>query len=374
MTQGFDAPPDRCGSGSTKWSRYPTDVIPLWVADMDFAVAPPILAALRVRLDHPVLGYAAPRAALTQAIAARLSRLYRWQVDPDAILVLPGVEPGFNMALRALVRPGGTVAVHVPAYRPILAAPGHWGLARADIPVDADAAAIRAALAPGDALLLCNPHNPTGRVFTRAELEGFAQAALSAGALIVSDEIHADLVFDGRAHLPIATLAPEVAARTVTLMSAGKAFNIAGLKTAFAVIPDAGLRARFAGARLGMVDSVNAMGLEATLAAFTACEGWLADLIAYLQGNRDMLLARPLPGIRMAPPQGTFLAWLDCRDAGLGADPAAALLDRARVALSPGSDFAAPGFARLNFGCSRAVLAQALDRIAAALPNPGTST
>jgi cystathionine beta-lyase len=365
----FDHAPDRRGSGSNKWSRYAPDVLPLWVADMDFAAPPPILAALGTRLAHPVFGYAVPSAQLREAIAARLLKRFDWRVSPDDILVLPGVEPGFNMALRALVRQGGQVAVHVPAYPPILAAPGHWGLRCCDIPVDADAGMLRKTLAPGDALLFCNPHNPTGRVFDSGALTAIAEACLSAGAVIISDEIHCDLVFDGRRHIPIASLAPEIAARSVTLMSASKAFNIAGLKAAFAVIPDRALRERVAACRLGMVDSVNAFGLAATLAAFTECEAWLAELLAYLQSNRDLLVdaVRALPGISMTPPQATFLAWIDCRNSALAADPAGILLERGRVALSPGEDFTAPGFVRLNFGCTRATLREAVDRIGACL-------
>lgn len=365
----FDHAPDRRGSGSSKWSRYAPDVLPLWVADMDFAAPPPILAALNARIAHPVFGYAIASAQLREVIAARLARRFDWRVAADDIVVLPGVEPGFNMALCALVRPGGQVAVHVPAYPPILAAPGHWGLRRRDVPVDADPGMLRATLASDDALLFCNPHNPTGRVFDRATLTTIAEACLSAGAFIISDEIHCDLVFDGSRHVPIASLAPEIAARSVTLMSAGKAFNIAGLKAAFAVIPDKALRERVAACRLGMVDSVNAFGLAATLAAFTECESWLADLLAYLQANRDLLVdaVRTLPGLSMATPQATFLAWIDCRNSALAADPARILLERGRVAVSPGEDFASPGFVRLNFGCTRAMLTDAIDRIAACL-------
>jgi cystathionine beta-lyase len=222
-----------------------------------------------------------------------------------------------------------------------------------------------------DAFLLCNPHNPTGHAYARAELEALAQACLSAGAWIIADEIHCDLLFDGRRHLPIASLAPEVAARTVTLMSPGKAFNIAGLKIAFAIIQDTDLRRRVEACRLGMVDHGSGLGLLAMQAAYTQCDAWLAALIPYLQANRDHLVQRlrQLPGLRVAAPQATFLAWLDLRDAGLGPDPALALLERGRVALNPGPDFGAPGFARLNFGCSRELLDEGIARITGCIPS-----
>jgi cystathionine beta-lyase len=366
----FDDCPDRRGTDSTKWSRYAPDVLPMWVADMDVAVPGPIREALAARIAHPVFGYAAPDPRLLEVIAARMAARFGWAVRPDEVVLLPGVVPGFNMAARALVPQGGAVVYHAPAYPPIRQVARHWGLRDAPLPVEADAAALGAALSPGDVFILCNPHNPTGRVYATDDLSTLADACLSAGAWIVADEIHCDLLFDGRRHLPIASLSPEIAKRTVTLMSPGKAFNIAGLKIGFAIIQDAELRGRVLSCRLGMVDSVNGLGMAATLAAFTHCDGWLDALIAALQANRDQLLhavATRLPGVRVAAPQATCLAWLDLRDAGLGPDPAGALLERGRIGLNPGPDFGAPGFARLNFGCPRARLDDGIERIAACL-------
>ncbi len=373
----FDRPIDRRGTGSNKWSRYAPDVLPLWVADMDFAVAPAITAALRRRLDHPVFGYGVARDGVRDAVLAMLEAEHGWRVAPEAICFLPGVEPGFNMALKSLVEPGLGVVVQTPAYRPMLTAPGHWGLPRIDAPltlrdgrVTCDMAALRQALRGAGALLFCNPHNPLGKVFTPDELREIGQAALAAGALVISDEIHAGLVLDGRAHVPIASLDPAIAARSVTLMSASKTWNIAGLKTAFAIVPDAGLREKFLGCKAGMVDSVNIMGLEATEAALTEGGPWRRALLAYLQGNRDWLVeavrAR-LPGITMHAPEGTFLGWMECRGLALGAEPAAWFLDHARVAFSAGSEFGAADCLRFNFGCSRATLSEAVARMEAAL-------
>jgi cystathionine beta-lyase len=222
-------------------------------------------------------------------------------------------------------------------------------------------------LARCQALLLCNPHNPTGRVLTRAELEHIAQVCLEHDVLIVSDEIHCDLVFDGRRHIPIASLSETVARRTITLMAASKTYNVAGLKAAFAVIADPDLRQRFNASRLGMVDSVNALGLVATGAAYRHGGAWKAAVLAYLQDNRDYLfdaVQRRLPGVSMAKPQATFLAWLDCSGLGLN-DPQAFFLEHAKVGLNPGTDFG-PGGAqhvRLNFGCPRATLEEGLNRL-----------
>jgi len=222
------------------------------------------------------------------------------------------------------------------------------------------------------AFILCNPHNPTGRVFGLAEIALMAEAALAENVTIISDEIHCDLLFDGRRHLPIGSLSTEVAARTITLMSAGKTFNIAGLAVGWAVITDEVLRTRFQRAIAGVADHPNILGLIATEAALTECEPWRRELVAYLQGNRDWLVravAERLPGVRMRVPEGTYLAWLDCRGSVAAEDPYRFFLDRACVALNPGPDFGAPGhgFVRLNFGCARATLEAAVGRMEAAL-------
>ncbi|WP_372624594.1 MalY/PatB family protein [Falsiroseomonas sp.] len=374
----FDKPIERRASGCSKWTRFAADVLPMWVADMDFAVAEPILAAIRARLEHPVLGYGVSQAGLKDRIVGWLAAQYGWQVPAEAIVPLPGVVPGFNLALRATCAPGAGVVVQTPVYPPMLKAPENWALRRLDAPltatVEVDMAALRDALgqARGGAFLLCNPHNPTGRVFRRDELVAMAEACLAAGVAIVSDEIHCDLLFDGRRHVPVAALGPEVAAQTITLMSAGKTWNIAGLNACWAVVPDAALRARFARAIASVADHVNILGLVATEAALAEGEPWRRAALAYLQANRDWLagaVAARLPGVRMALPEGTFLAWLDCRGSAAAADPQAFFLQKAKVGLNPGPDFGPPGagFVRLNFGCPRATLEEGIGRMAVAL-------
>jgi cystathionine beta-lyase len=374
----FDTVIERRDSGCSKWNRYAADVLPMWVADMDFAVAEPIRAAIRARLDHPVLGYGTTQAGLKARIVEWLATQYGWQVPAEAILPMAGVVPGFNLALRATCAPGAGVVVQTPVYPPMLKAPENWGLRRVEAPLTADDAVEMAGLrdalgqARGGAFLLCNPHNPTGRAFRRDELEAMAQACLSAGAAIVSDEIHCDLLLDGRRHIPVAALSPEVAARTITLMSAGKTWNIAGLNACWAVVPDAALRARFAAAIASVADHVNIFGLVATEAALAEGEPWRQAMLAYVQANRDWLaaeVAARLPGVRMRLPEATYLAWLDCREGAAAADPHRFFLDRARVALNAGPDFGSPGagFVRLNFGCPRSTLAEGLQRMAAAM-------
>lgn len=370
MAIAFDTPIDRRDTGSSKWSRYPANILPMWVADMDFAVAPEIIAAIEARLRHPVLGYSVARPQLREQIVGDMARKYGWTVRPDDIVFLPGVEPGFNMAIRALLQPDQKLAIQTPIYAPILKAPGNWRLEAVPIPVAAPLETQLDALRTADALLLCNPHNPTGAVLDAETLRRYADAL---GARpIIADEIHCDILYDGRRHVPIASIAPEIAARTITLMSASKTYNIAGLKTAFAIVPDPARRERFNAARGGMVDSVNALGLEATLAAYRDADAWRGACLAYLEGNRDFLaaaLAERLPAIRMQPPAATFLAWLDCRALGL-ADPYRHFLDHARVAFSAGAEFgpAYGQFVRLNFGCSRSLLEACISRMEASLP------
>jgi len=374
----FDQSINRLNTDSNKWSKYPPDVLPLWVADMDFAAAPPILDALQQRLSHPVLGYAVAEPALRQQIAAYVQARYHWSIEPQDVVLLPGVEPGFNMALKALCQAGHQVMMHTPVYKPLLQAPEFWGLHRHDLPlhpdprIALDLEAFDRAAAQSSAWILCNPHNPLGRVFERDTLLKLAQSCVAHNTLIISDEIHCDLLYDGRRHTPIASLSPQIAKRTITLMSASKTYNIAGLKTAFAIIPDPELRQRFDKSRLGMVDSVNLMGLQATQAALAHCGPWREALLRYLQSNRDVLVqsvARLLPGVVLHAPQATFLAWLDCSALKLGQDAQKFFLEHARVALSPGLDFGSSSdqWVRLNFGCTRAVLSQALARMQTAL-------
>jgi cystathionine beta-lyase len=379
MTFDFDQLFDRHNTGSTKWSRYSAEVLPMWVADMDFAAPPVVIEALQQRLLHPLVGYSVAQDNLREAIVADLWNKFSWKVKPQELIFLPGVESGFNMALKALVQPQQNVVVQVPNYPPLRHAPGHWGLNKVELEFVAQADGtyltpldvLRESLNGGGALLLSNPHNPIGKVFGREELQAVADICAAQDAWIISDEIHAELCFDGRVHIPTASLSPEIAKRTITLMSASKAYNIAGLKTSFMIIQDAALRERVNHARCGMVDSVNPLGMEATRVAYSEGGPWLTELKTYLQANRDWLVdavRSRLPGVTINVPQGTYLAWLDCSALDLD-NPQQFFLEQAKVGLSPGLDFGDQHqqFVRLNFGCPRSLLEEGIARMERAL-------
>jgi cystathionine beta-lyase len=377
----FDRPIDRRSTASNKWKKYDKDVLPLWVADMDFASPEPVVRALRERAAHGVFGYVYEEPEYFTVVAERIARRYGWRVAPEAVVQLPGVIAGFNMAARMFTTPGDGLLEQVPVYPPILRCPGNMGLTRDEAPLarradgryEIDWDAFERAITPRTrAFLLCNPHNPTGRVYTREELTRMAEICLRRDLWIIADEIHCDLVFAPRRHVPIASLGPEVERRTITLMSPSKTFNLAGLKSAIAVIPDAALRERFVAAKVDLVANPNVFGFAAALAAYRDGDPWLAALMKYLEGNRDFTaryVREHFPGVVMYPPEGMYLAWLDFRQAGIpGGDPFTFFLDKARVALNDGATFGpgGGGFARLNFGSPRAMLTEGLDRMRAA--------
>lgn len=376
MTFDFETMIGRLGTGSSKWSRYAPDVTPMWVADMDFPPDTGIIAAIRERLDHPMLGYGVPTDDLRDTLVNAMLRDHGWSIEPDALVFLPGVEPGFNMALRALLSPGDGVVLETPVYRPLLVAPGFWHLLRLDVPLQpdeqgrwrSDPARMERAAARAKALLLCNPQNPTGRVMTRAEVEGLADTCLRNDLIVISDEIHCGLTLDGREHIPIASLSPEIERRTITLMAASKTWNIAGLKAAFAIVPDAEMRSQFVAARSGLVDSVNILGLVAMKYAYSSGEKWRRAVTRQLAENRDLLqsiVGQVMPEARMFPAEGSYLGWADFGRYDLPTSPQRFFLENARVALSDGAEFGAgyEKWVRINFGCPPAMLRDCLDRL-----------
>jgi len=382
MTYDFDRVIERRHTESSKWRKYDGSVLPLWVADMDFPAPEPVIRALAARVEHGVFGYVLEQPEFHEVVADRLLKRYGWHVSPEAIVLLPGVIPGFNLACRAFASPGDGVLIQVPAYPPILRCPGNIDLTRDEAPlarrpdgryaVDWDA--FEAAIGERTRVfLLCNPQNPTGRMFTREELTRMAEICLGRGLVICADEIHCDLVFEGRQHIPIASLAPEVEARTITLMAPSKTYNLAGLKCSLAVIPDAALRETFVAARVDLVQAVNVLGYTAALAAFRDGGPWLEALLRYLEGNRDFVaryITERLPGCSVVAPEATYLAWIDCREAGIpGGDPYTFFLDEGRVALNDGKTFGTggDGFVRLNFACPRSTLTEGLERMRRAL-------
>lgn len=365
-----------------KWRRHPADVLPAFVADMDFAVAPAIRDVLERLVARNDFGYGRMEDTerVANAFARRMRERYGWEVDAELVLCPIDVVQAIIAALVALTEPDDGVVVQTPVYPPFLMGveSTHRRLIENPLVDDrsrfvVDVAGLRSAVdARTRMILLCNPHNPTGRVFTRAELEAIAAVALEHDLVIVSDEIHSELLYPPARHIPIATLGPEVAARTVTLTSATKAFNIAGLRCSIAAFGSAALRDRFV-ARIPdhLLGRPNRFGVEATITAWTEGDDWLTGVLAYLDGNRrrvaDVVCAA---GIRHHSPEGTYLAWLDCNALGLpGASPYEFFLERAKVGLSDGADFGPPGrgCVRLNFATSAEILERILDRMTSAL-------
>ena len=381
----FDHIIDRRRSDSDKWRCHDEDVLPLWVADMDFAAPEAVLRALQERLAHGVFGYGRPPDGLCEVIQGRLARLYGWRVETDEIFFIPGVVSGFNLACQAVGAPGDEVLVETPIYPPMLAAPENTGRICKAVPLvegrqryEHDFDAFEQAITERTSIfLLCNPHNPVGRIFEASELERLAEICLRHDVVICSDEIHCDIVYQGHRHVPIASLAPEIARQTITLFAPSKTFNIAGLCCSVGVVQNPHLRARLAQAGAGLVPSVNVLGYTAALAAYRDGQAWLDALLAYLEGNRDYVLeyvGARMPGIQCWRPEGTFVAWLDCRELSIPGEPAQFFLEHARVALNDGASFGAggAGFVRLNFGCPRAILAEALERMRAAVARSET--
>jgi cysteine-S-conjugate beta-lyase len=379
----FAALYDRSAFGSVKWLRYDgRDVIPLWVADMDFPAPPAVRAALAATAAHGIPGYTTTPADLGEVVAQYCRRLYDWSIDPDWLVFLPGLVVGLNLACRVAGDGGDktSVATFSPVYPPFLRAPANQGQQLVDVPLTRaegpdglhytlDCDALAAAIRPDTrALLLCQPHNPVGRLWRADELRALAEIVERHDLLLCSDDIHCDLLLEPAArHRPFASLFPEIAARCITLMAPSKTYNIAGLGAAFAVIADPALRRRFRRAMAGLVPDLNAFAWPAMRAALTDCEDWRQALLAYLRGNRD-LTAQTLTqiGLPATRPEATFLTWIDGGRLAEKHGDIHAHLERHGLGLSDGKDFGAPGFVRLNFGCPRPLLERALERLRAA--------
>jgi cystathionine beta-lyase len=378
MTHDFDSRVDRTGTNSEKWDRYAgRDIIPLWVADADFRSPPAVIEALTTRVAHGVFGYPDTPPGLVEVFLETCAREWGWQVDPGWVVWLPGLVCGLSVTCRSVGEPGSGVAVQTPVYGPFLRVPGVMDRQVRHVGLQGDNTSgwscHRETFAAGlddstSLFLLCHPHNPVGRLWTPAELEVFAEECLRRDIVICSDEIHAQLVLEpGRRHVPLATLSPEIAARTITLMAPSKAFNIAGLGCSVAIIPDDSLRRRFERAKLGIVPHVNVLGLVAAEAAWRHGGEWLAAQLEYLRVNRNLLAAAVdgLPGVTMSRVEATYLAWLDVRELKL-ADPAAHF-EAHGLGFSPGPHFGAEGYVRCNFACTRATLEEACRRLAGAV-------
>ncbi|MBO9393378.1 MULTISPECIES: MalY/PatB family protein [Caldilinea] len=383
MSYDFDCVIERRGTDSAKWGAFPEDVLPMWVADMDFASPQPIIDALARRIAHGVFGYGLEPQSLKQTLVERMLRLYRWEIRPEDILFLPGLVSGLNVVSRAIGEPGDGVLINTPVYGPFLTAPANQQRTLQSAPLRArqigrrlhyelNMEGLAEAIQPQTKLfLLCNPHNPVGRAYTREELSEIAAFCEAHDLVICSDEIHCDLLLDDARHIPIASLAPEIAQRTITLMAPSKTFNIPGLGASFAIIQNSALRKRVEKAMAGIVPHVNILGMVAAEAAYTQCDPWLEALRSYLTANRNVAVAfieQHLPGARFTCPEATYLLWVDLR-AVVDGKPADFLLRKAKLAVNDGAWFGegGEGFVRLNFGCPRRILEEGLQRMAAAL-------
>nr|WP_297349982.1 PatB family C-S lyase [uncultured Glaciecola sp.] len=370
----FSDKPDRKASKAYKWEKYiGTDILPMWIADTEFRCAEPILEALHERIDDGLLGYTLP-AHDTDAINAIVNwceKQYNWKVDPKWIVWTPGVVPAFNIAIQACCDSDDTVIVQTPNYPPLLAAPGINGLNRACVPtieVDGrwtlDFTALENAAADPKATLfiMCNPMNPAGSVLTEAELDRVASICRKHEVMLCSDEIHCDLILDDVKHLP-ASAHKELSDHSITLMAASKTFNVAGLGTSFAIIPNTVLRTAFNKSARGIVPWVTVTGLTATNAAFRHCDDWHQAELDYLKDNRDYLVSEinKIPGLRAISPAATFLLWVDA--SGLNVSNTQKWCEEKGIGPSPGRDFGEKDFFRLNFGCSRDYLVEAITKL-----------
>ncbi len=392
MSSQFDKIINRRLSHSTKWNAFPEDILPMWVADMDFAAPAPILDALRKTLEHGVLGYEFPTAALNERVAERMQRLYNWDVKPADVVPVPGLVTGFNIAAKITCQPGEGILIQPPVYFPFMKVQKNTGTVMQvaelqnikhgrthhyEINWDVFENALHSEGAKTSMFLFCNPHNPTGTIYGEEELKKISEICEREDLLICSDEIHSELLLDGHKHIPIATISPETAQRTVTLVAASKTFNVAGLFVGFAIIQNEEIREKFKAELERLTFHTNSLGHIAAEVAFSGvCDSWLAEAMTYLAENRDFLVKyvkENLPGINISVPDATFLAWLDCKEliknGKIIGSPHEFFLEEAKVALNEGSAFGpgGEGFVRLNFACPREVLVEGLERIRKAL-------
>lgn len=370
----FSKKPTRQSTFAYKWEKYKgTDILPMWIADTEFECANPILDALKTRVDNGLFGYTLPAHATpaSDAIVHWCRSQYQWEIKSEWIVWTPGVVPAFNVAIQAYTELGDSVIVQTPNYPPLLAAPAINGRKRLDVgtvevdgrmTLDFDALEQHARRPETKLFIVCNPMNPVGSVLSAQELDKIADICKTNNVKLCSDEIHCDLILDDLQHLP-ASAHDQLADNSITLMAASKTFNVAGLGTSFAIIPDKSLRDSFNKAARGIVPWVNVMGLLATEVAFTQCDDWHQAQLRYLRENRDYLVSNinKIDGLSAKSPQATFLLWVDA--SGLEHANTQRWCESRNVGPSPGVDFGAPKYFRLNYGCSRDYLIDAVERL-----------
>ena len=384
MTNFNIVPDRRNASNSIKWLYYPKDVLPMWVADMDFPAPKPILSALHKAVDHGVLGYEMPMNPLKETIAARMDKLYGWKIKPEMVIATTGIVSGLSVAARIACTPKRGVLIQTPVYNEFHEVKNNIGIPQLDAPFikhvngniisyEIDWDIFEKQVKKAGMFLLCNPHNPLGIIFSRKDLLKMAELCIKNNVLIVSDEIHSELLLDNNKFTPLAKLSAEIAKHTITLIAPSKTFNVAGLFCGFAIIPDKELRDRYEKEVNHLRLHVGSMGLIAAQAAFSGkCDGWLKELNRYLTGNRDFLVdyvTEYMPDVRLTVPDATYLGWLDFTQTNIDGSPYEFFLKNAKVAASEGKIFGreGEGHIRLNFGTSRKLLEQGLERMRKAL-------
>ncbi len=386
MKYDFGEVIDRRNTDSSKWDNLDklfgsNDVLPMWVADMDFRAPQPVVDAVMKRAQHPVYGYTLTTGIL-QSVVDRLDRLYGWKVKHEWVIITPGVVPAVNASLKAYAGQKGSVIIQSPAYPPFWSSASNNDcesvpnvlIQKGDrYEIDFDDLEASFTKTHAKVMILCSPHNPVGRVWTKEELTRIGEIAFRHGAIVVSDEIHCELVLNGHKHIPFATVSPEFEKNSVTCYAPSKTFNIAGMHCAVAIVPDDNLRKKFNDARAGIMGSPDLFATYAMEAAFKHGDEWLAQAIAYIEGNLAYLVkyfAERIPGIKPIKPEGTYLVWLDCRGLGLDSKALRAFFnEKAKVGLNDGPSFGpgGEGFQRMNIACPRAHLEEGLRRIEAAV-------
>lgn len=381
----FNITPDRRKIFNlSKWNWYDKDILPMWVADMDFPAPKPILDALHKHIDHGVLGYEIPGKVLQETVAARMDRLYKWKVQPESVLTVTGIVGGFSVAARAFGTPKKGVAIQTPVYNEFHEVKNNIGIPQIDISLvkqvkgnimtyEIDWDLFEKRVRKAGIFLLCNPHNPLGIIFSRKELTRMAEICIKHKVLIVSDEIHSELLLDDNKFTPMAKLSREIEQHVITLIAPSKTFNVPGLFCGFAIIPNKELRDRYNTELNHLRLHVASPGLHASRAAFSGkCDSWLAELNRYLTGNRDFLVdyvTKYMPNVRTTIPDATYLGWLDFTQTNIEGSPFEFFKEKAKLAVSEGKIFGkeGAGHIRINFGTSRALLKEGLSRMRKAL-------
>jgi len=373
----FDRIINRRGSNAIKWDLFGEETLPLWVADMDFASPGEVISEVQARLEHPIFGYQSKDMELLDVIVDWMFKQHGWKITPEDILLVPGVVAGFNWTVRSFTEIKDSIIFQTPVYFPFFNISQNNKVQQVTVPLkntdngyEIDFDEFEGKIREDTRIfILCNPHNPVGRVYRKDELERLGEICLANDILICSDEIHCDLVYPGHTHLPIASLSKELAMNTITLMAPSKTFNMPGLHFSFAVVQNENLRSKMTKARSGIIGEPNILAQSAAKAAYKYGGEWLGALLKYLDQNRQLVVEftkANIPEIRVHSPEGTYLAWLDCSALNLKEGPYKFILENAKVALNDGKTFGgnSSGFVRLNFGCPKSVLIKALNKMA----------